>query len=251
MTKLCRFLLETKEDYDEIALAFTNINKFMQRGTLADGRQFTMWEGGDMKWIATKLGLRAQFSSGKACSWCEVDMSELSSLEPSTPRSLVRLRTGAHIPPLNGAQEPVYPFACPHCQIEFKDQSSWQAETLSEHALKAFPLKHAGSVWHRGPISMTDPSRFVLCILHLRLSFVNTLWSYCIKPSVRTTETAGTLNDLLQRDGINVRRLKAIKGISDLECIQQTKFTGKPADKFMAKFDKYLEAADANDQTKW
>ena len=62
-----RFLLEAREDYDEIAIAFQDINKFIDHGRLSDGRVFTMWEGGDMKWIATKLGLKANFSSGRAC----------------------------------------------------------------------------------------------------------------------------------------------------------------------------------------
>ena len=95
-------------------------------------------------------------------------------------------------------------------------------------------MTHNGNrfYWKPGPISRTEPSKFVMCILHLRLSFANTLWSYCIKASVRENEVACKLNNMLQKDGINVRKVKAIKGTSDLESIQQTRFTGNPADKF-------------------
>lgn len=240
-----------REDYDEIALAFKDINEFIQRGVLSDGRAFTMWEGGDMKWIATKLGLKPHFGSGKACAWCEVDFADLFSLEPLTPRSVARLRASAHLPCLNSAGDPTFPFTCPHCGLEFRDQAAWQAEQPSDSVLKSFHVKHAGGMWHKSPISSTEPKRFVLCILHLRLSFVNTLWAYCIKPSVRTDKVASTINGMLQRDGVNVRKLKAIKGISDLDCIQQTRFTGKPADRFMENFDKYVEAADVRDRAKW
>lgn len=204
-----------------------------------------------MKWIATKLGLSASFGAGKSCPWCEVDMSELSSLEPATPRTVNRLRMASHLPPMTDAGEPVYPFCCPHCGIEFKSQAAWAAEKLTDSSAKSFHLRHAGSQWHRPPISNTEPNMFILCVLHMRLSFSNSLWAYCIKPAVRTSETAARINALLQKDGINVRRVKAIKGLSDLESIQQTRFTGNPADKFMAKFDTYLEVGQVNDKQKW
>ena len=68
---------------------------------------------------------------------------------------------------------------------------------------------------------------------------------------MRTEEAAVKINSLLQSDGMNVRKVKAIKGISDLECIKQTRFTGNSADKFMKRFNQYLAAAQVIDTAKW
>jgi hypothetical protein len=252
------FLLESKEDYDELCTAFQHVNPFLEDPKLADGRVATVWEGGestsaqtcrltctagDLKWIMTKLGLRATFSGGKCCPWCEVEKAQLASVESSTTRTYARLVHGAHLPLKDKTGQLNYNFKCPHCNLQFKDKAHWDKEQLSDSKLRDFSKTHANAIWRRPPISVTEPSMFVLCILHLRLSFVRSLWTHCITPIVRDTETAAKLNAMLQHDGVNVRQLKAIRVLSDLECIDKTSFTGGAADKFLSKFESYITAA--------
>ena len=88
----------------------------------------------------------------------------------------------------------------------------------------------------------------VPCVLHMRLRFVSTLWEWCIAPAamVKKPEVANEIMTMLQRDGVNVNRLRKINDFSDVLAVQKASFDGQGADKVLANFDAYLFVSRSN-----
>ena len=195
-----------------------------------------------MLWGATKLGLRASFVHDDACPWCRVARSNLCTREKQVPRTLTNCRIASHLPPLDEHGDAVFPFSCDLCQLSFT-KPQWDAEDMSsELNSKLFTKVHSGHVWRRQSLSF-NPANFIMCLLHMRLSFCNSLWRWLVMPSaqVKDDAVAEKVLRMLQKDGINLWRLKKIHSTS-LEAVQNVAFTGAAAEKVMGHFSDYLEA---------
>ena len=227
---------------------FTDLNAFLANGRTLDGTCFCVWEGGDLKYLCVKAGLSANFKTHDMCLWCLVKRGHLVSLDVSAPRTINSIRESAHLPPLDATGEPVWPFTCPHCDICFTEEAAHALETMNEAQLKEFPSLHAGCMWHRAPCTTTTIDHMVPCVLHMRLRFVSTLWDWCIAPAVlvKKAEVAAELLSMLQRDGVNVNRLRKINNFNDVQAVKSASFDGEGADKVLAHFDDYLVVCRSN-----
>ena len=162
------------------------------------------------------------------CLWCLVSRTKLGSLEPAPLRTINSIRIYAHLPSLDSDGKEVWPFKCPSCAIMFT-KTNHHLEILSEEMLKQFPSTHKGCMWHQSPLTTTEISFMVPCVLHMRLRFCSTLWEWCIAPSayVKTAGVATRIMKMLERDGVNINRLRKLNNFNDLNAVKAASFDGQ------------------------
>ena len=167
------------------------------------------------------------------------------------PRTLESAREAAHLPPLDDNGNEIFPFTCKLCKITFRTREEWLAEDMSgEKDAALFTKVHGGHVWRRASLSCS-PSRFVMCLLHMRLSFCNSLWNWVIKQSVlvKRQQVADEILHMLQKDGVNVWRLRTLTSTSE-EAIRAPSFCGNAAEKIMSRFEQYMDVLECKAKDK-
>ena len=190
--------------------------------------------------------LTALFSSDPTCIWCEVPRDRLNDREKHPLRTPERARSAAHLPPLvNGV--PQFPFTCDLCGLEFKSEKKWLREGKAMEKAenkRLYKASHPGYVWRR-EVLLAPAVNTIMCLLHCRLSFCNSLWNWFMKPSiqVKNPDVANQILKMLHKDGVNIWRLIKIHSTSDIAAANAS-FTGAAADKVMHRFDEYLEIAE-------
>ena len=201
--------------------------------------------------MGLKSGLHADFAHSDSCPWCRIDRQKMNTLEKQELRTLENAREAAHLPPLDLNGKSVFPFTCKLCGVEFKTKEEWMKEDLTDpkHS-KLFTQVHAGHVWRRPSLSC-DPSHFILCLLHMKLSFCSSLWTWLIKPSaqVKKQEIADQVLAMLQKDGVNVWRLKKLNSTSEEAC-KNVGFTGAAAERVMGRFETYMQVLECKQMDK-
>ena len=193
------------------------------------------------------------------CVWCSVPRDKLGAQEKFALRTSESARAFAHLPPLdeNGECDFTHPFNCPKCNPEpastegakrrkhkpmFPSKAHWEADHVTDEQANLFAQHHAGHVWHR-PSMLLDPSRAIMCILHLRLSLCSSLWTWpvLIPASLdRSPEVCKAVLKQLSSDGVNVWRLLKLHDTSD-KAVRNASFTGSAADKIMTNLEVYLD----------
>ena len=128
--------------------ALKSINDYLRGGITSTGIKFTVWEGGDMKWLAIKSALRAIFAHDDTCPWCRVERKNLGSKQKSALRTSQNSRTASHLPPLDEQSKEIWPFTCDMCDITYNNKEEWLAEDLSNEADAKLlaALKHAQAI---------------------------------------------------------------------------------------------------------
>ena len=203
-----------------------------------------------MKWLAIKSALHAHFAFDDTCPWCRIGRKDMSTKKRQICRTSQNSRTAAHLPPLDQDGCEVFPFTCDVCQLSFTKEQ-WCAEDLSSEALsKLFTQTHCGHVWRRQSLSC-DPRRFVMCLLHMRLSFCSSLWTWLVKPSaqVKQPAVAEQVLGMLHKDGVNIWRLQKLTSTAEEAC-KNASFTGGAADKVMSRFEEYMEVLECKSRDK-
>ena len=184
--------------------------------------------------------------------WCEVPRDKLGSDADQTARTSERMRSVSHLPPIDPKDPTRFiPFTCELCGYEFSTQEEWEAEDqTSEANSKLFTKVHAGQVWHRASVA-TQPRRLIMCQLHMRLSFMNSLWRWLIYPSaaVKRPDVAERVLQMLQKDGVNIWRLKQMHTSAE-EATRNASFTGGAADKVMSRLGEYLTVVESREYDK-
>ena len=190
--------------------------------------------------------LTARFSHDPTCVWCEAPRDRLNAREKYPLRTPPRARSAAHLPPITD-NVPQFPFKCDVCGLEFKDEKMWRKEAKAmekEANQRMYKASHPGYVWRRECL-LADVSHTVMCLLHMRLSFCNSLWNWFIKPcvEVKSTQVSNQVLKMLHQDGVNIWRLIKINSTSEVAAANAS-FTGGAADKVMLRFDEYLEVVE-------
>ena len=205
-----------------------------------------------MPWLAKKVGLKARFAHDDCCVWCQVPRDKLGSNTSHATRTSDRMRSNSHLPPIDPLDPTKFiPFTCERCGYKFSSKEEWAAEDQTSDAdSKLFTKVHAGHVWHRASL-VTEPQRLIMCQLHMRLSFMNSLWRWLIYPSaaVKRPDIAERVLKMLQKDGVNIWRLKQMNTSSE-EATRNASFTGGAADKVMSRLGEYLTVVESREYDK-
>ena len=195
-----------------------------------------------MLWLAVKSALHASFAHDDTCPWCLVQKADLGSKEAQIWRTSASAREYAHLPPLDEDGKEIFPFSCALCQIKFESREVWLKENMSaEKDSKLFTQVHRGHMWRRPSLSC-DPKQLIMCLLHMRLSFCSSLWTWLIKPSAqaKTVEVADQVLKMLQKDGVNIWRLQKLTTTKE-EAIKNPGFSGGAAENVMSNFSNYMD----------
>ena len=206
---------------------------------------------GDLVWLAVKSALHAQFAHDDTCPWCLVLKTNLATKDRQESRTLANAREFAHLPPLDQEGNEVFPFTCKLCNVEFESRETWEKEDMSgEKLAKMFTAVHRGHVWRRASLSC-EPRQLIMCLLHMRLSFCASLWKWLIKPSAQAKrqEVANQVLRMLQKDGLNIWRLKKITATTE-EAIKEPGFSGGAAEKVMGHFSDYMDVLECKEKDK-
>ena len=195
---------------------FGEINEFLVvRGSVTlKGVKYPclVWIGGDMAFISSLFGLGARFAvDGHNCIWCEVHSKDLWKSGRSTPRTLRRLYNLGHmpVPSHNTDDGPQFPFQCPGCKKNFLCEADVEADRTRgpKSALqKRNYLKTHFGVGHMTPPLVDIPLWMViLCMLHMVLSVVKTLWLRQVVSCITTLLQADHVNGMLKSWGCHVK----------------------------------------------
>ena len=209
-------LLEGDDHYRNLKAVFQHINNdlIVPGFIVMKGIKYPclVWLGGDMVFVSNCLGLGGRFAcDGFNCIWCEVHSNDLYKTTPSEPRTLRRIYNLGHMPvPAHLTQDgPQFPFACPGCAKTFTCMEDVYADfdlgpKTDKH--KAAYLKTHFGVSHMQPPLVDIPLWLViLCMLHLVLSVVKTIWSKQVVGCITTHVQADRCNAMLKFWGCHVR----------------------------------------------
>lgn len=88
----------------------------------------------------------------------------------------------------------------------------WQASVHKHHSdayLKKHRDSHHNMSLHKPPLCAIDPSRYILCLLHMLLNIVAKFWKDGILSEITDDAQAKRINDFLERERIWIRLLIA------------------------------------------
>ena len=171
-----------------------------------------VWVGGDMAFISHVFGLGAHFDcTGHNCIWCEVHSKDLHRTTKSQERTLRRIYNLGHMPMPDHCSEgvPQFPFECPGCKKSFNCQGDVDADKAcgpkTSAQETAYRHAHFGVSHHKRPLIDVPLWFVILCMLHMVLSVVKTVWLKTVVVHVHDFATADTLNLKLKTLGCHVR----------------------------------------------
>ena len=165
-----------------------------------------------MAFISSLYGLGARFGvAGHNCIWCEVHSTHLWKSGASTPRTLRRIYNLGHMPvPAHQTHDgPQFPFVCPGCNKTFCCEADVKADVVrapNSAMTKRNYLKTHFGVAHMNPPLLDIPLWMVmLCMLHMVLSVVKTLWLRQVVSCITTMAQADAINAKLMFWGCHVK----------------------------------------------
>ena len=194
--------------------------------------------------VSEALGLGGHFAgNGFNCPWCECHTDNLWSDDSSAPRTLSRLYQLSHSFDPNNTSA----FTCPSCNF-FCDQTT-QAAEQPPSCLKSFRTIHFGVEWHQSPLLHIEPSKWIVCVLHLLLSCTSLLFKECVLPLLVTEERAARLNDQLAHLQICIPRQAKRAASAASDQARRVKFTGKECVALLSHWDGILDDLTVGDDT--
>ena len=186
--------------------------------------------------VSEALGLGGNFAGqGFNCPWCECHSDDLWSDQVSVTRTLSRQYQLSHtFDPTNTS-----PFTCPSCQF-FCDRST-QAAEVAPSCFKTFRATHFGVEWHQSPLLHIEPSKWIVCVLHLLLSCTKVLFKECVLPLLVSEERAARLNEQLAHLQICIPRQSKRAACAASDQAKRVKFTGKECLILLSHWDGILD----------
>ena len=186
--------------------------------------------------VSEALGLGGHFAGqGFNCPWCECHTDNLWSEEASVPRNLGKLYQLSHtFDPTNTS-----PFTCPGCQF-YCDAGTQMAEQPPP-CPRIYRNAHFGVEWHQSPLLHVEPSKWIVCVLHLLLSSTRLLFKECVLPLLVTEERATRLNEQLSHLQICIPRQTKRSDLAASDQSKRIKFTGKECVTLLTHWDGILD----------
>ena len=189
---ICRGILEGSDTIENLTAPYAEINKFMKDSAeqVALQKGFLSVEclgGGDCVSCSSVLGLKPNHAAANHCSchFCECPMKDYWDAEKAAQylqRTIIRIKQLAHVLGKNNPGE-FEPYTCAGCNSTFETRDEMLAKPLpkTDHGVAAYISEHFGVMPGQGPmLDMVEPIRFIICILHMRLSVVKTWWKKAI-----------------------------------------------------------------------
>ena len=236
-----RAIIEGKDDYIHMRDVMTGLNNHIlteAMGPIKLGMSF--WGGGitvvlllhiifiavfsgDMVFTACVQGRENGYArDGYNCNYCEVHTRDLHKLTPSRPRELTRQYHLSH------TFDPTNPvtFNCPGCGKLFETVADVD-EDLPPVSPRDYADSHFGQSWQRPPLLHIEPSRYILCVLHLLLSCTKLVFKRGILEMLESEAQATLLNNRLQSLSICVPKQRKVSVKVAHDQSTRVKFTGK------------------------
>ena len=245
-------IYEGSDTYDSFGAQCENtlnqLNAMIKDGGLGD-HEIHFLLGGDLKFILSILG-HCGASSTYPCGQCEVETADVCStdlekLKKITRRSVERCKLLSHT---------AYGKQCPVCdkKITHQDFDSVSESKKQEHARTHFGIKLGFS-----PLTNIEPNDHMICLLHLLLRVVSSLWQATVVPFLSDFNVPFIL-EVLKKIKVHIpaRKLKKIGKRFDLynlqAAIQKHNFNGAACIQLLVFFDEVFEALfkKQNDETK-
>ena len=165
------------------------------------------------------------------------DTKPLHSKQRSTPRTLRRCNDMAHHRDMSQL-DPFETFTCRGCNTTFTSREQLNNSVpKSETERKRMQDTHQGQRYHAPPLfqQITEPIRWITCILHVVLRLVDGLFAWTVKRCVKTTQQEDKMNSVLTKMGIHVKKLKKTKEEIHKKAMKETKFHGRDCKKILTK----------------
>ena len=198
------------------------------------------------------FGLGARFlGSGCNCPWCLVTRENLHSDKPSETRTTKQLYYAAHLPYMSD-EEP-YHFDCPSpkCGKKFRSQADIESDTTLLDT-KKYASIHFGTEHKRRPLLDLEPSKYIMCVLHLLLNGTKKLFHLSIVKEIHKNSIAVEVNALIRTLHINAPDIKSALWKETFG--KPISFTGNECVIILENIDKFLEIvhrSSLNHKEKW
>ena len=206
LTSMCILgVVRGKDEYDNLQTIASSVNQHISSNLDNE----TWWTGGDMVALCNLGGLSASFgSTGCNCAWCFRHSNDLHIPGSADSRTLRLMYHCSHLPfPADNNQ---FPFTCPsgQCGKIFLSQEDVDNDS-STMSPNVYAKTHYGCVHKRKPLVDIDPSRWIMCVLHLLLSVTKKLFHLTIVKEIQSTEKAFIITDFIKGIGVCMPDLKS------------------------------------------
>ena len=187
--------------------------------------------------ISAILGRDGRYGRrGQNCNYCEVESIDLLRDVVSNKRTLARIYQQCHM----FSPDSKVPFSCPSCGKKFQTEQDVALETKPSN-MEAYAKSHAGAYWHRPPLLLIEPAKYIVCCLHLLLSLTKLLFKAAILPMLLTDDLAKLFNGMLAEIGVCIPKQQKVAKDANKHQSRRIKFTGAECLKLLQFWDAIVE----------